>query len=95
MAATQGKIYQLPLMRLEFPKHNHFRVNKDLNPYLTHYYSSYTFHKDYCKKKYPNYRDGTGTKMFYDNCALAHINIYGDVLEVQKQAGDNALFDYS
>ena len=87
---------RMPLFRYQFPKHDHFRINMDLNPYLVHYFSSFAYHKEYCKKEYADKKVRiANSKTFLDNCALAHVNLYGQVLDVQKQKDENALIDYS
>ena len=57
---------------------DHFWMGRFLPSQAVFYFTSYTYMKDYCHEVYPE-PPSNATALFYDNCALAHVNEKGSI----------------
>jgi len=57
---------------------DHFWMGRYFTSTTVYYFTSYTYMKEYCHEVYPEPPPGSSA-LFYDNCALAHVNEKGHV----------------
>lgn len=53
---------------------NHFWMNRDIPHSTAYFFTTWHYMKEICKDMKPAYERGNATALYYDNCALAHIN---------------------
>ena len=53
---------------------DHFWMGRVMPVTVYWYFSSWAYMKDWCHEHYPNSNNSYGGAMYYDNCALAHVN---------------------
>jgi len=56
----------------------HFVMGKVMPSTVVWYFTSYAYMKDWCIKHYPDRNSSYGGPLYYDNCALAHVNEKGN-----------------
>jgi len=57
---------------------DHFWMGRGMPTTVYWYFTSYAYMKDWCIKHYPDRNSSYGGPLYYDNCALAHVNEKGN-----------------